>query len=153
EIRRDHAFLQRRDRDGHLERRPRRVAPLDRAIIEWPLLVVRQRGPRGAIHARCERVRIVRGHARVGEHLTTRRIEDDRGAVEAGALVPVLYRLLEVVVDRQLQPLPFDGLIFLERPDLAADAVYDDAARAVFAHEQRVVPLLDARLSDDVAAL
>ena len=88
------------------------------------------------------------------EHVAVVRVEHDRRAVElADGVEPVLDRPLHVVVDRQLQPLAFGRLHFLERPDLAADAVHDDPLGAVLAHQQRVVDLLDARLADDVAAL
>ena len=98
-------------------------------------------------------IRVVRRHARKGEHVAVARIEHDRGAVEAGRLVAVLDRLLQVVVDGELQPLAFGRRLLFERLDLAAHAVDDDAARAVLAHQLRVVDPLDARLADDVAAL
>ena len=45
EVRRDHAFFERRGRDGHLEGRTRRVAPLNRAIVQRPELVGVERRP------------------------------------------------------------------------------------------------------------
>ncbi len=48
---------------------------------------------------------------------------------------------------------PSVGRILLDRADLPADAVDDDQARAVLAHQHVVVRLLDAGLPDDVAAL
>ena len=74
-------------------------------------------------------------------------------AVEAGDPEAIFDGLLQIEVERQLQPLALDRILFVERPDFAADAVHHDAPGAVDAHQQRVVDLLDARLADDVAAL
>src|SRR5262249_43329830 len=84
--------------------------------------------------------------------------EDDRGArgrdaVLVGDLERVFDGLLNVQVDRELQPLAFRRLYFFERPDFAADAVHDDAARAVLADQILVVNALDARLPGEIAAL
>ncbi len=60
----------------------------------------------------------------------------------------VLRRFLQVVVDRQLQPLAFGRRQFLALRDFASEAVDDHFARAVLAHQQVVVGLLDAGLPD-----
>ena len=129
-----------------------------RAIVERSILVDVERRPRRAINARRKRIRIVRGPAGEREDAAGVGIEDDRraGVRQAGRfgrVEGVFDCLLEVVIDRQLQPLSFGRRIFLERPNLAPDAVDDDALGAVLAHQHRVVDLLDPGLPDDVAAL
>ena len=59
EVGRDDAFLERGRRDGHLERRPGRVPALDRAVLQRLERVGVERGPRRAVDARGERVRVV----------------------------------------------------------------------------------------------
>src|SRR6185295_5510498 len=86
----DDAFLERRGRDRHLERGSRRIAALDRAIVERTLLVGRQRRPGGAVDAGGERVRIVGRTAREPEHVAVGRVDDDGGAVESELIEPVL---------------------------------------------------------------
>src|SRR5215475_1336521 len=153
EVGRDDAFLETSERYRHLERRSRRVAALDRAIVERTIAIGIERGPRLTVDPRSEGVRIVRGMAGEAEHAAGVGVEHDRRAVQADRVEPVLDRLLHVEIDRQLKPLPFGRRILFERSDLAADAVDHNAPRAVFAHEVRVVDLLQARLASDVAAL
>ena len=144
EVRRDDAFLERGGRHGHFERRARRIAPLDRAILQRPELVGVERRPGGLVDPACERVGIVGRHAREGEHFAVARIEDDGGAVEPGPLEAVFERFLNVFVDRQPEALAFRCGIFVKRPDFASHAVDHDNLRAVLAHQQVVVDLLDA---------
>ena len=139
--------------DRHLERRPGRIAALDRAVLERLQVVGVERRPRRAIDAGGERVGVVGRHAGERQHLAGLRVHDHRRAVEPRRLEPVLERLLQVVVDRQRDALAFVRRVLLERPDFAPDAVDDDAPGAVLAHQQRVVDLFDPRLPDDVAAL
>src|SRR5262249_46084525 len=150
---RDDAFLQRRGGHRHLESRSRRVASLYRAVVQRAIFVARQRCPGHTIDACGEGIRIVRGPAREAEHVTARRIEYHRPAVEAGPIEAGFDRLLHVDVDGELQPLALGRLLFFERSDFPADAVDDDALGAVLAHQHRVVDLFDARLPNDVAAL
>ena len=66
---------------------------------------------------------------------------------------PIFGGLLQIGVDGQLQPSAFDRLLRTNFVELAAEAVDDDEAIAIGAHQILVEGLLDARLSDDGAGL
>ena len=101
-----------------------------------------------AVDAAGELVRVVRGQAGERQHFAGARIEDDRGAVVAEVRESLLGRALDVGVDRQLDAPALDRIVDARLVHLAADAVDDDQAVAVRAHQQLVVGLLDARLPD-----
>ena len=122
-------------------------------MLQRPERVGVGRRPRGPVDPAGERVGVGRRHAREGQHLAVARIEDDGRPVEPGPLEAVFERFLNVFVDSQLEALAFRCGIFLERPEFTSDTVDDDNLRAVLAHQQVVVDLLDARLADHVAAL
>ena len=86
------------------------------------------------------------------QDFTGPRIHDQRSAVEPGLAEPVLRGLLQVVVDGELDPSAFGGSLFVDLVDFAPQAVDDDAPRAVGAHQDGVVDLLDAEFSDDGVA-
>src|SRR5438876_4620852 len=142
----DDSLFEAGERDRHLERRSRRVASLDGAVVQRSLFVARERRPRRTIDAGGEGVRIVRGPAGEPEDRAVARIEDDSGAIESDRIEPVFDGFLDVVVYGELQPLPFGRLVFIQRPNLATDAVHDDTLGAVMPHEHRVVNLFDPRL-------
>ena len=73
--------------------------------------------------------------------------------MNSDAVEPVLDGLLDVGVDGELQPASLDGFGPFQLAHLASDAVDDDRAVAIGAHQQRVVGLLEPGLADDVAAL
>ena len=150
-VRIDEAFLERRGRHHDLERGTGRVPPLDRAVLQRPQFVAVERHPRGAVDARGKVIGVVRRQADKRQHLAVAGIQDERRPVEAGVLEPVLRRLLEVVVDRELHTAPFHRGYFLQRANLPAHAVHDDQTLAVLTHEERVVDPLDPRLADDRA--
>ena len=58
---------------------------------------------------------------------------------------------LEIDVDRQFEWLAGDGFGFAEASHFASVTVDEGLARAVGAHQHRVVLALDARNSDDIA--
>ena len=149
----DNALFERRGRDDDLERRSRRVASLQRAVLQRPQLVRVQRRPRGAVDPDRERVRIVRREAHEREHLARVRIEHHRGAVVAEVLEPVLRRLLEIGIDGELEAAALDRRLGAHLVDLTAEAVHDDDAIAIGAHQVLIERLLDARLPDRRARL
>ncbi len=154
----DDPFFEPGERHGHLERGSRRVAALNRAILQRLVFVGVERRPRLAIDAAGKIIRVERGTAGESQDFSVARIEHHRGArvgdaAGIGGLERVFDRLLHVEVDRQLQPLAFGRRLFFERANFASHAVDDHAARAVLADEIRVVDALDARLSGQVAAL
>ena len=153
EIRCHDALFEGRDRDGNLEGRAWGVSPLHDAVLQGSQLVGVERGPRGAIDPAGKRVGVVRRQTHQRQHLPASRVDGRRRAPEAQGLEAVFGRFLHVVVDGQLQSPPFGRLDFVERPDLAAQAVDDDRAGAVRAHQVAVVRALDAGLSDDGAGL
>ena len=106
-----------------------------------------------AIDAARKYVGVVGGQTGHREDLARLRIHERSRAVEAGAVKRVLDRFLQVVIDRQLHPLAFARFVLAERLNFAADAVDDDVAAAVRAHEVRVVDAFDAGLADDGAGL
>src|SRR5262249_1588434 len=75
-IRRDHTLFKRRQRDGHLEGRSGRIAPLNGAIIQRTELVAVQRRPGGAVDACGKRIGIVGRKARKCENITVAWIEN-----------------------------------------------------------------------------
>ena len=65
----------------------------------------------------------------------------------------VFSGFLQVGVDGQLQPVPFDQRLRPHLPHLTANAVDDDETVAFGAHQILIERLLDARLADDGARL
>ena len=151
EVRRDDPFLERGGRHRDLEGRPGRVAALQRAVLQRLELVRDERGPGRAVDAGRERVRIVGRLADEREHFAVARIEHDGGAVVAEVLEAFFRGPLHVGVDRQLQPLPFLGIVLsaltssISRPRLLTI----DGLVAIGPHQPPVVGLLDAGLPDD----
>ena len=152
EVGRHHPFLQRRDRHRHLEGRPRRVPPLQRAVVQRTKPVAVEPPPGLAVDAAGEYVRVVGGSADEGEDLARTGIQEHRRTVEPGVAERVLRRLLQIVVEGELNLPTLAGQPFVEHPDLPPDVVDDDPPRAVEAHQQSVVDALDAGLADDRAA-
>ena len=95
---------------------------------------------------------IVGGSANKGEDLARTRIQEHRRTVEPGVAECVLRRLLQIVVEGELDLPALERQPLVEDPDLPADVVDDDPPRAVAAHQQPVVGAFDAGLADDRAA-
>src|SRR3954464_1012625 len=84
------------ERDGHLERRAGRVAPLNGAILKRLLIVVDERVPHLAVDARGEVVRVVRPQAAETKNFAIPRIEHNG---RARVRQPAVPRRLEAVLD------------------------------------------------------
>jgi hypothetical protein len=152
EVRRNNSLFHRRHGDNDLERRSGRVPTLDDAVLERAQLVGVERAPRRAIDAGRKVVRVEGRQADERQHVAVVRIEDERGAVEAGVTETVFGGLLKIVVDRELHAAPLDGGHAIELTDFTARAVHHDDLRAVTAHQELVVDPLDPHLAHDRAA-
>src|ERR1043165_8065975 len=133
-----------------------RVAPLDRAIVEWPLLVL----PVGcdllpALRCRAaadKNVRIERRRRCHCKDLPVIRIErDDRAALCRGIRKLVLSLHLEIEIDRRHKILPglrWDNIKLGLDPAATVD---EHLTIAVMAPQALVIVLFQAPLADDVA--
>src|SRR6202166_1401030 len=89
------------------------------------------------------------GAADHGKNFTTARVESNHGA---RARSQGLFRdLLQVVINGELNLLAGDGFLRGEAADFFTDAVDDDAAHAVGAHQKIVVLFFQAGFSGEVA--
>ena len=152
EVWRDDALFERRDGHDDLERGARRVAALNRPVLQRLQRIGIESGPRRAIDARGEVVWVVPRPARERQHFARSRIHHNRSAVEAARLESLLCGALQIDVDGQLHAATPVAGISLTR-SISRPMLLTDQARAVLAHQQLVVDLLDAGLPDDGAAL